>query len=79
MIVNAFKFAYFVEHHMSYRLCKFQIARISGSNFTEGVKTPPPASAAPGEKKSLYHVQLKEDINTWKLSIADHQYLENYT
>ena len=30
------KFAYFVENTISYQPCKFQLSRISGSNFTDG-------------------------------------------
>ena len=38
--------AYFVEHNISYQLCKFQLSRMSGSNFTEGVE-----NTSPREKK----------------------------
>ena len=33
---RAFKLAYFVEHNISYQPCKYQLSRMSGSNFTSG-------------------------------------------
>ena len=47
-------FAYFVKHNISYQPCKFQLSRISGSNFTEGVKDTPLPSAAPGGKSPVF-------------------------
>ena len=38
---SAFKFAYFVKHDINYQPYKFQLSRMSGSNFTEGVENTP--------------------------------------
>ena len=46
-----FKLAYFVEHNISYQPCKFQLSKMSGSNFTEG-------GAVPGAKSSAFRVKF---------------------
>ena len=53
IIVELSNFAYFVEHNISYQSYTFQLSRVYGSNFTEGWKTPPPPSVAPGEKSQV--------------------------
>ena len=53
MSLVTLKFAYFVEHNISYHSCKFQLSRMSKSNFTEGLKNTPPPSAVPGEKRPV--------------------------
>ena len=42
-----------IEHNISDQPGKFQLSRMSGSNFTEGVDNIPPSSAVPGEKSPL--------------------------
>ena len=49
----AFKLAYFVEHDISYQPSKFQLSRMSGSNFAEGGGQHPPPSAVPGAKSQV--------------------------
>ena len=58
--VELSKLAYFVEHNMSYQPGKFQLSRMSGSNFTGGWwKTPPPQCCTGREKLSALRVKLK--------------------
>ena len=48
----AFKSAYFVERNICYQTCKFQLFRMSGSNFTEWGLVPS-SSTVPGEKSPV--------------------------
>ena len=50
----AFLLGHPVEHNISYQPGNFQLPRMSGANFTEGVEnTPPPPSAVPGAKSPV--------------------------
>ena len=60
IIVELSNLHIFVEHNISYKPCKFQLSRMSGSNFTEEWNTPPPPSAAPGEKSPVLLGLTKE-------------------
>ena len=42
-----------MEYNISYQPCKFQLSRMSGSNFTEGGVENTPLSAAPGGKSPV--------------------------
>ena len=45
------KLSYFVEHNISYQPCKFQLSRMSGSNFTEGGGKHPSPQCCTGRKQ----------------------------
>ena len=52
LLMLRFKVAYFIQHSISYQPCKFQLSRMSGSNFTGGgVFLPPPPQCCTKRKK----------------------------
>ena len=73
VIADLSKFAYFVEHNISYQPCKFQLSTMFGSNFTEGggKHTLPPPQCCTGRKKpSAFRVKLAQDaINVKSLML----------